>query len=210
MPATLFCVLFYSAGVPKAQRFSVPWEPRCSQRVHHWQVVDRMTALAVVVNELSLPVDLLMMPCFMTVGQKAALTLEDAPCERHTSAWADIRCLCAPFWHVVCVSLRCLETLEDLQVRPMEVLQSCSTAVGLGIAAWALATPMVLGAVTRELVPKEAMRSNPCPGCLAGETLEKEACGKRPRPQHGTSLYREFVSVLDQLCRRAQVCKSCH
>eukprot|EP00434_Breviolum_minutum_P032368 symbB.v1.2.028624.t1/scaffold3050.1/size64711/5 len=54
MPATLLCVLVYSAGVPKVQRFSVP-----------------MTALAVVVNELSLPVDLLMMPCFITLGQRA-------------------------------------------------------------------------------------------------------------------------------------------
>ena len=106
MPATLLCVLVYSAGVPKVQRFSVP-----------------MTALAVVVNELSLPVDLLMMPCFITLGQRA----------------------------YQCVSGRvlppCGEALEDLQARPVETLRSFSTAFGLGIMVWASATPLVLGKI---------------------------------------------------------------
>ena len=106
MPATLFCVLFYSAGVPKAQRFSVPCETRCSQRGHHWQVLDRMTALAVVINELSLPADLLMMPCFITLGQKAGLTLEDAwaggipVCGRRSAAFAPPPRPCVPFAEV--------------------------------------------------------------------------------------------------------------
>ena len=73
-----------------------------------------------------------------------------------------------PRQDLVCLSLRCLETLGDLQVRPMEVLHSCSAAVGplgkplerhggeprLGIAGWALATPMVLGAWVTRPVPE--------------------------------------------------------
>lgn len=118
MPATLFCVLVYSAGVPKVQRFSVP-----------------MTALAVVINELSLPVDLVMMPCFITLGQRAyqCLSGDTLP--------------------------SCSVALEDLQARPAETLHAFSTAFGLGIMVWALATPVVLGKIR-------------VVGALAGKLLE--------------------------------------
>ncbi|CAE7193668.1 unnamed protein product [Symbiodinium pilosum] len=76
MPATVFCITMYSAGVPKVQRFSLP-----------------MASVAVIINELSLPADLAMMPCFIMLGQTAyrSITGESlAPCSevlKDLQAW---------------------------------------------------------------------------------------------------------------------------
>ncbi|CAE7224860.1 unnamed protein product [Symbiodinium microadriaticum] len=106
MPATLFCITMYSAGVPKMQRFSLP-----------------MASVAVIINELSLPADLAMMPCFIMLGQRAyrSITGEDlAPCS---------------------------EILKNIQAKPVETLCHFSTSFGLGIAVWTLTTPLVLGKI---------------------------------------------------------------
>ncbi|CAJ1348089.1 unnamed protein product [Effrenium voratum] len=106
MPATLLCIMLYSAGVPKVQRFNVP-----------------MATVAVVINELSLPIDLALMPCFITLGQHA---------------WTSFTGKSLP---------PCGEALQNLQAKPMETLRTFSTAFGLGIAVWASATPVVLGKI---------------------------------------------------------------
>mmetsp|Transcript_14264 Transcript_14264/g.39372 ORF Transcript_14264/g.39372 Transcript_14264/m.39372 type:complete len:180 (-) Transcript_14264:213-752(-) len=61
MPATLFCTVFYSAGVPRPQRFNVP-----------------MASVSVVINQLMLPLDLLFMPAFIMLGQSIYNRLCDA------------------------------------------------------------------------------------------------------------------------------------
>ncbi|CAK0843286.1 unnamed protein product [Prorocentrum cordatum] len=53
-PATLFCIGFFSAGVPRRLRFNVP-----------------MASIAIVLNELVLPLDLLLMPQFILAGMWA-------------------------------------------------------------------------------------------------------------------------------------------
>ncbi|CAE8610058.1 unnamed protein product [Polarella glacialis] len=108
MPATLFCIMFYSAGVPRLQRFNVP-----------------MASVAVVINELMLPLDLLMMPGFMLLGQTAYNKLTDSELDCHVSS----------------------QLLEDLQEQPVETFKRFSTGFGLGILVWAAAAPLVLGQI---------------------------------------------------------------
>eukprot|EP00441_Pelagodinium_beii_P013974 CAMPEP_0197671696 /NCGR_PEP_ID=MMETSP1338-20131121/77227_1 /TAXON_ID=43686 ORGANISM="Pelagodinium beii, Strain RCC1491" /NCGR_SAMPLE_ID=MMETSP1338 /ASSEMBLY_ACC=CAM_ASM_000754 /LENGTH=110 /DNA_ID=CAMNT_0043251645 /DNA_START=149 /DNA_END=478 /DNA_ORIENTATION=+ len=107
MPATLACIMMYSAGVPRPQRFSLP-----------------MTGIAVVINELTLPLDLFMMPAFMKLGQTAYNELTGSDLNLSTS-----------------------ELLRDLQEDPVETFRRFSTSFVLGISAWAAITPVVLGQI---------------------------------------------------------------
>jgi len=118
-PATFGCIMFYSAGVPKAQRFNVP-----------------MISIAMVLNELILPLDLLMMPGFICVGQEAYSRLTDPeflPQER-----VKIRRR-----NTERVNVMAEEMHDDLTAS----LQRFGKQFAVGAAAWAVATPAILGSI---------------------------------------------------------------
>lgn len=109
MPSTVLSMLFYSAGVPRRYRFNAP-----------------MGSIAMIVNGLMLPVNILLMPCFIAAGQKAY------------SIWRGEE--------IDGVHLT-REVVKELQEKPRETLHRFSASFGLGVAAWAAATPVVLGKI---------------------------------------------------------------
>lgn len=108
-PPTFACIMLYSASVPKTLRFNAP-----------------MTGLAVVLNELILPLDIMMFPVFCGVGQQIYGQLVDSSI------------LDASFSQ---------ETLQELKEEPWGTLKRFSGLFGLGVASWSAATIPILGGI---------------------------------------------------------------
>uniref|UniRef100_A0A7S2HTH0 DUF2062 domain-containing protein n=1 Tax=Alexandrium andersonii TaxID=327968 RepID=A0A7S2HTH0_9DINO len=83
-----------------------------------------MGSIAILVNGLMFPANLTLMPCFIGAGQKAYSHFRGEEMDG------------------VCFTR---EVVTELQEKPRETLQRFGAALGLGVAAWAMATPLVLG-----------------------------------------------------------------
>lgn len=103
---TAASIMMYSWGAPKHQRFNAP-----------------MASIAIVVNELLLPVNLAALPGFVLVGASyyEYITGQEIDC-RITK-----------------------QVMQDLHEKPKETLERCGFCFGLGCAVWTAMTPLVLG-----------------------------------------------------------------
>jgi len=104
-PLTALCILMYSLGVPSPQRFSMP-----------------MAGIAMVLNQLVLPVNLLFMPGFIMCGRYCYNTVTGEDRELHLDK----------------------EFLHKLGSNPRQTLEEFGFFIGLGAVSWAVMTIPVL------------------------------------------------------------------